>query len=191
MLETAEDLQAILAQSPLLEPVLAAWDRLALPDVWLAAGAVAQTVWNHGFGFSPTHGINDIDIVYFDADDLSEAAEADHAQRIRSLFSALGTWIDVKNEARVHLWYEEKFGAPIRPYRSVADAITTFPTTATAIGVRPEAGGLALEAPFGLTDLAALTVRANKVQITRDIYEAKIDRWQRLWPGLRIIDWED
>ncbi|WP_348627700.1 nucleotidyltransferase family protein [Rhizobium sp. S9] len=35
------------------------------------------------------NGINDIDIVYFDASDLSEEAEADHAARIRTAFSDL------------------------------------------------------------------------------------------------------
>src|SRR5690606_17633631 len=94
-------------------------------------------------------------------------------------------------EARVHLWYEARFGYPIRPYRSMEDAIRSFPTTATAVGVRPEAGGLRIFAPFGLSDLFGLTVRANPAQITRAIYEAKTSRWLALWPRLRVTPWED
>jgi hypothetical protein len=97
--------------------------------------------------------------------------------------------IDVKNEARVHLWYEAKFGYAIRPYASVADAITTFPTTATAVGLRPGPEGLAVFAPYGLADLLGLIVRPNKRQITRSIYEAKVTRWTSVWPGLKVVPW--
>ena len=190
------DLQTIVRKSPLLSPILGNWNRVALPDAWLAAGAIAQTVWNHAFGMPPTHGINDIDIVYFDGADLSEVAEAAHATRIRNLFADLPVSIDVKNEARVHLWYKEKFGSPINPYGSVEEAIATFPTTATAVGIRPAADALDICAPFdfcapfGLGDLLAPIVRANRRQITREIYERKVNRWRALWPGLRIESWD-
>jgi len=184
-------LQSIVAESPILSPFFERWEDIALPDGWLVAGAIAQTVWNHAFGLPPAHGINDIDIVYLDATDLSEDAEAAHAARLRSIFSDLPVWIDVKNEARVHLWYEAKFGYAIEPYRSVADAITTFPTTATAVGLQRRGDDLALCAPFGLSDLFETIVRPNKKQITSQIYANKVNRWVALWPGLRVIDWGD
>jgi len=184
------DLQTIVRKSPLLSPILGNWNRIALPDAWLVAGAIAQTVWNHAFGMPPTHGINDIDIVYFDGADLSEDAEAAHATRIRNLFADLPVSIDVKNEARVHLWYEEKFGSPIKPYASIEEAIATFPTTATAVGIRPAGDGLDICATFGLGDLLAPIVRANSRQITREIYERKVNRWSAFWPGLRIEGWD-
>ncbi|WP_222858711.1 nucleotidyltransferase family protein [Rhizobium mesosinicum] len=163
------------------------WNRVALLDAWLVAGAIAQTVWNHAAGFPLAHGINDIDIVYFDGNDLSEDAEAEHAARIRSAFSELGLWIDVKNEARVHLWYETKFGYPIIPYLSTADAIATFPTTATAVGLRSNNGSLEFCAPFDLADLEGI-VRPNKSQI-REIYEQKVNRWIKMWPKLHVVPW--
>ncbi|WHO71981.1 nucleotidyltransferase family protein [Rhizobium sp. BT03] len=172
-----------------MSPLLRRWHDIALPDAWLVAGAIAQTVWNHAFAFPLVHGINDIDIVYFDASDLSEEAEADHAARIQVAFSDLPIWIDVKNEARVHLWYEAKFGYPIEPYISTTDAIATFPTTATAVGIRPGDGGLELCAPFGLSDLLGGIVRANTRQITREVYERKVDRWINVWPNLTVVKW--
>jgi hypothetical protein len=184
-------LQAIVLKSPLLSPILRNWEKIALPDCWLVAGAVAQTVWNHSLGLPLTHGINDVDIVYFDAGDLSESAEAEHAFRIRSSFSDLPVWIDVKNEARVHLWYEAKFKYPIDPYTSAADAITTFPTTATAVGLQPRTDGLELCAPYGISDLLDLVVRPVKKQITREIYDNKVTRWVGLWPGLKIVGWDE
>src|SRR5688572_14189628 len=103
--------EAVLA-SPLLGPVLARWHRVGLPDCWLVAGAIAQTIWNRAHELPPTHGIRDIDITYFDADDLSGQSEAEHEARINAEFASSGVRFDVKNQARVHLWYERKFGYP-------------------------------------------------------------------------------
>ena len=159
--------------SPLLSAVLEHWDQVALPDCWLIAGALAQTFWNLAHGLSPTHGIKDVDIAYFDETDLSAQVEEAHAARINAAFAKHSIHFDVKNEARVHLWYERKFGYAIRPYASTPHAIATFPTTATSVGVHPTSSGLAFCAPFGLHDLLGLVVRANKAQITHEIYAAK------------------
>jgi uncharacterized protein len=118
-------------------------------------------------------------------------AEASHERRLRDLFQHLPIKLDVKNEARVHLWYEDRFGYAIKPYLSSADAIATFPTTATAVGVREIRGKLECCAPFGIDDLFRLVVRPNKRQITRAIYEAKVDRWRSIWPRLTFLPWEE
>ena len=186
-----EDFTRTLAASPLLSPILASWEHIGLPDCWLVAGVLAQTVWNRAHGFDVAFGISDIDLVYHDADDLSEESEAGHSRRINSLFAGLGLPFDVKNEARVHLWYEDKFGYPIKPYKSAEAAIATFPTTATAVGLRPSGDGFEVCAPLGLDDLLELTLRPNKIQITPAIYRAKIARWTALWPKLKVIDWKD
>jgi hypothetical protein len=156
----------------------------------LVAGSIAQTVWNTRFGLPVDHGISDVDLVYYDSSDLSLAAEEEHGKRTRELLADVPVWIDVKNEARVHLWYEGRFGYPIEPYRSVRDAIATFPTTATAVGMRRLDGSAEVYAPFGLVDLLNGVVRANKRQITRGIFEAKVAKWRSRWPNLTIIDWD-
>lgn len=184
-------LTSALASSALLVAVLQRWSDIALPNVWLAAGAVAQTVWNIAHRRAPEADLRDIDLVYFDGDDLSAEAELRNEARIRELFGNLGVTVDVKNEARVHLWYEAKFGSPIPPYRSVEEAITTFPTTATAVGVRSHGSRLEVYAPFGLDDLLGLVVRPNKAQITQAIYEAKVARWRACWSDLKICSWDD
>jgi uncharacterized protein len=182
-------LKSVVLASPILRPIIGAWSAISLPDCWLVAGAIAQTVWNSAFGFPPDHGLKDVDLVYFDPTDLSDIGEARHEQRIRHLFAHLPAKVDVKNEARVHRWYPEKFGNPISPYVSAQHAIATFPTTATAVGIQPGISGLSIAAPYGLSDLFGLVVRPNKVQITRAVYEAKVTRWRRLWPDLTILDW--
>jgi len=188
---TAADsrLSSLVAASPVLTTILNRWEFVALPNCWLSGSAIAQTAWNAAFGLSPEYGLADIDLVYFDDDDLSEEGEARAAERIQGLFPDLPIRIDAKNEARVHLWYEAKFGYPIPPYRSSEHAISTFPTTAGAVAIRPEAAGLSIFAPFGLHDLLSCTVRPNKAQITQAIYDAKVARWRACWPMLTIIDW--
>jgi len=184
-------LRAVIGGSPILITILNRWSSIDLPDCWLSGSAIAKTAWSAAFGLSPEYGLADIDLVYFDAADLSEEGEARKAERIRSLFPDVPLWIDAKNEARVHLWYERKFGYPIAPYQSSEQAIATFPTTAGAVAIRPERAGLSIFAPFGLSDLLNCTVRPNKVQIIRAIYEAKIERWRSRWPNLNIVDWDD
>jgi hypothetical protein len=185
-----KDFETVVLSNSLVGAVWSEWERLDLPECWLVAGCLAQTVWNKNFGFPPEYAISDLDIVYFDPDDVSAESEQRHGERIRMMFAKLPVWIDVKNEARVHLWYEEKFGYPIAPYQSVQDAIGTFPTTATAVGIRPSLETVEVYAPFGIDDLLSGTVRANTKQITREIFEAKVSKWLTLWPDLTVIPWD-
>jgi uncharacterized protein len=186
-----DDLEVALEQNKWLREILERFEEIALPDSWLVAGSIAQTIWNLGCGRSAELGLKDVDLIYFDDQDLSFDAEASHERRLRDLFRRLPIKLDVKNEARVHLWYEERFGYAIKPYLSSADAIASFPTTATAVGVRRKRGKLECSAPFGLDDLFGLVVRPNKRQITRPIYEAKVDRWRAIWPRLTFLPWEE
>jgi len=186
---TSSDLETILCGNPWLAALLDRFDSIALPDAWIVAGAVVQTVWNHRFGLLPTTGIADIDIVYFDPD-LSADAETAHAERLRVAFADLPVWLDVKNQARVHLWYQARFGVALAPYPSTAAAIATYPTTATAIGVRRVAGRFDICAPFGTDDLFAGVVRPNRALVTEDIYRKKAARWAAIWP-LTIRAWDE
>lgn len=98
--------------------------------------------------------------------------------------------MDTKNQARVHIWYRSKFGYDIQPYQSTEDAIATWPTTATAIGVHSGSRDVGVYAPFGTDDLFSLVVRANRIQITPEIYAAEVARWTDRWPSLVVLPWE-
>jgi uncharacterized protein len=99
--------------------------------------------------------------------------------------------VDVINEARVHLWYSDVFGYRIEPYTSAEEAISTFPITAGVLGICCCGDTYDIYAPLGLGDVLNNIVRPNKKQITREIYEAKLARWQPLWPNLTYVAWED
>lgn len=163
---------------------------LKLKNCYVGAGFIAQSIWNHLFGYSLTHGINDIDIVYFD-EDLSFENEDVAIKKANALFVGYPLKVNLKNQARVHLWHQDHFRYAIKPYRSAEEAINTWPTTATAIGLRlGEDKEWVVYAPFGFNDLLSKIVRANKVQITQEIYESKVKRWISYWPDLKIIPWE-
>jgi hypothetical protein len=182
-------LEEILSQQRIVATMLDRAMSLDLPDWYLGAGCITQTVWNALHGYDLTFGIKDYDLIYFDAEDLSEEAERAVEGRAIELMSDLAAKVDVTNEARVHRWYEERFRRAIDPYQSSADAIATWPTTASSVGVRRRSGTLEVCAPFGLEDLFLMIVRPNKRQVSREVYEAKAMRWGEKWPRLTVLSW--
>lgn len=184
-----EHLITIVQSSPILNHVFEKASALSIDHYYIGAGCITQTVWNHVLQLPLEHGINDIDFVYYDVD-LSPDKECKVIDRVSGQFGAVPFKLDVKNQARVHLWYEQRFGYPITPYASLEAAINSWPTTATAIGMRKNSrGDWAVYAPFGLNDLFGLIVRANKTQIKEEIYDKKVQRWTQQWPGLNVIPW--
>ena len=109
-LKTQNDLEIALRQNMWLGEILERFEEIVLPDCWLVAGAIAQTIWNLRCEQPAEFGVKDVDLIYFDEQDLSFEAEASHERRLRNLFQHLPIKLDVKNEARVHLWYEDRFG---------------------------------------------------------------------------------
>ena len=142
---------------------------LDLPDGMVFSGAVYQPVWNHLTGRAPDHGIKDYDVAYHDASDTSYEAEDVVIQRVAAQFEEpLRGLVEVRNQARVHLWFEQKFGAdePYPPLLSSADALKRFVATAFCVGVRLEADdSLSVWAPFGLEDLFAMRLRPNPLRV--------------------------
>ncbi len=182
-------LESIVRTNPVVAAVLDRLPALSLGSWYLGAGGIAGTVWNHLHGFAPTHAIKDYDIVYFDAEDLSAATETTVEAQVTELLGADRAVIDVTNQARVHTWYEQRFGRPLAPYRSVEHAIATWPTTASSIGVRREGGAFVVCAPYGLADLFSMVVRANPTLVDEPVYRAKAERWRRTWPRLTVLPW--
>lgn len=184
-----EYLQQALTSNEVAEAVLALAAELDLPGWYFGAGGVAQTVWNLRHGFEAAEGIKDYDLVYFDPGDLSAESEREIEEQVADRLSAFGVVADVHNEARVHLWYEQRFGRRLEPYGSTEEAIATWPTTASSVGVRRDRDGFVVCAPFGLSDLLGMVARPNKTIVTRDVYEEKVTRWVARWAKLRVVPW--
>ena len=164
---------------------------LNLPfEYYVGAGCITNTVWNEISGYPLEYGISDIDIVYYESDDLSPDSEKILKEQVLNRLGHFQFKLDVKNQARVHLWYENKFGFSIKPYCSLEEAIDSWPTTATALGLRLEQdGSYELYAPYGLDDLFSMVVRPNKLMITKEIFEDKAKKWNTKWPHLVTMPW--
>jgi hypothetical protein len=187
--EQLEAFEQLIQRNPVVVAILDRMSVVGLTDCWLAAGALFQTVWNVLSDRDPAAGILDYDLNYFDDTDLSWEAEDEAIAGVAEVFSGVEATIQVRNEARVHLWYEAKFGVACPPYRSTRHAISTFPNCSSCIGVRRTDGRLEVFAPFGLTDLFALRTRPNPVLAPAAVYEAKTARWLREWPQLTVLPW--
>ncbi|HXA11653.1 MAG TPA: nucleotidyltransferase family protein, partial [Mycobacterium sp.] len=100
--------------------------------------------------------------------------------------------VEVRNEARVHLWYEEHFGVPAKPFASTCDAIDHFASIVCCYGVtQSSVGELEVYAPHGYDDLFNQRVRPNPVLAPRHVYERKAARWTHEWPGLSVEPWPE
>ncbi len=188
-MKDTEQLLQILEKNKSVQLILERACKLNMPNWYLGAGGIAQTVWNVLHNFDSENGIKDYDLVYYDANDISYEAEDVFIQKGKELFKDIPVLVEIRNQARVHLWYEKHFGYPIAQLllALAEEAINTWPTTATSVGVRKNGENLEVYAPFGLDDLLGMVVRANKAQITEKIYQDKVDRWIKIWPYLKII----
>jgi hypothetical protein len=188
--EQGTQFKAALLRNETLAEVLARAVAMALPDWYLVAGCLYQTVWNVITGQQPEAGILDYDLAYFDGSDLSWAAEDAVIRAGQRLFAGLPGPVQIRNQARVHIWYEQKYGIACPPYTSAEAAIDTFEATTACLGVRVEPDGRwHVYAPFGLADVFNLVVRPNPVLAPQRVYEAKAERWRRQWPELTVLPW--
>lgn len=188
--EQIDILEQILLQNEKLKEVLTILSKSKLKNYYVAAGCINQTVFNYYHGNKLDFGIDDFDVVYFD-EDLSYEKEDETIKYVTDLLKDSSISLDIKNEARVHLWYGEKYGKNIEPYTSVEDAISSWGTSITCIGVRLENGKLIVCVPYGLNDLFSMTIRPIKKQFTEDQYQLKTAKWKSKWPLLKVLPWNN
>jgi hypothetical protein len=75
------------------------------------SGAVYQRVLNALTGRPPDYGVRDYDLGYFDASDISYDAEDAVIRRVAAAFlEPLRSTVEVRNQARVHVWFEGDTG---------------------------------------------------------------------------------
>lgn len=190
--------RAFLAAIARNRPLFALADRvreLQLPGGCLAGGCLFQTVWNALHGFEAEFGIDDYDVFYFDAADLSAKGEAETTSRVREACADLPLTLDVRNQARVHTWYPAEYGAPSPPFRDTQDGIDHFLGVCCSYGLRVGTDEApVVYAPWGYDELFDLAVRPNPRRLNDggslpDAYACKTERWRRLWPQLTILPW--
>ena len=163
---------------------------LDLPDWWIVSGAIYNQVWNHLTGRPDMYGVKDIDLFYFDPD-TSYAAEDAVIKRVIQSIPGIPP-VEVRNQARVHLWYADHFGTPCPAYENARQPIDNFACRTHCVGLKLDQDDqLSLYAPYGLDDIFGFRITPNPRLNNRATHEAKAARQLALWPELTFIPWPE
>ncbi|WP_049868466.1 nucleotidyltransferase family protein [Paenibacillus sp. D9] len=156
------------------------------PGAWLAAGYVRNLVWDRLHDYRERTPLEDADVIYYDQEHPDEAEEKAWEHRLGAGCPEL-RW-SCKNQARMHV----VSGLP--PYGDVADAMSCWPETATAVAAAMrEDGAIAVLAPHGLEDLFGLRLRPGPRLTDAGLFlrRTRSKQWLAKWPRLQLISDKD
>ena len=174
--------------SPTLMHVLTVVRAQDLPDWRVFSGAVYQTVWNALTGREPDYGVRDYDVAYFDSADIGWDAEDVVIRRVAAAFEPpLKEMVEVRNQARVHLWFESKFGESYTPLGGTDEALERFVCPAFGVAVRLEPDDrISVAAPFGLEDVFGMRLRPNPRRPQARGWERTTASAKARWPEVTV-----
>lgn len=180
--ELGQRLEEILRRAPLRMRALQIARSLALPDWAIGAGFIRAAVWDELSEFVTASAVDDIDVLYFDPQDLRPEHDAAIEERLRDIEPAL-PW-SVRNQARMHIRNGDS------PYVSTADALRFWLETPTCVAVRLDAEGhFEIMAPYGLEDLFSMSIRPTpRGQVRKAAYTARLaeKKWHERWPNVTV-----
>jgi hypothetical protein len=136
---------------------------------------------------APDYEVRDHDLGYFDASDISYEAEEVVIRWVAAAFDEpLRSVVEVRNQARVHVWFEGHFGESYTPLSCTAEALERFVSPMFAVGVRLKRDDrLHIAAPFGLADLFALRPRPNPRRFSANFSQVAAGVTRR-WPEVTV-----
>ncbi|KTC21961.1 hypothetical protein AO391_13015 [Pseudomonas marginalis ICMP 9505] len=181
---TVKTLLELAMANPVNAEIIARLPDLGVDQCMLTAGCLFQAVWNHQSDLPAAQGVKDYDVFYFDTD-LSWEAEDTVIRAADRLFQDLGVNVEVKNQARVHLWYAERFGRPYAQLHSAKQGVDRYLVAGTCIGLEVATGEV--YAPFGLDDVDQGLLRINPNHREPALFDQKARSYQTRWPWLRIV----
>lgn len=143
------------------------------PNWFVGGGVIRNIVWDYLHGYTQPTPLNDVDVAFFDPDDLSPERDRTVQEQLVNAHPDV-PW-EATNQAAVHLWYDQVFGYAVPPLKSSEEAIGTWPETVTSIGVRLLADdGLLLVAPLGLGDLFQMNLCRNPHRVSTEQFRRRI-----------------
>lgn len=191
--EQYETFISILEKNKDLMAVLDYITELKLPNFYIAAGAVFQTIWNYYDGKDLNFGIKDIDVIYYNNSNLSVEKDLEYYNMINEYVKSknFNYEVDVSNEARMHLWkIEHNQGKNVEQYKNAEDAMSKWIATVHAIGITKVNDDIKVYAPYGLSDIYSRTIRPIKHNDnSKELYNKKVASWKKRFNNLNIIEW--
>lgn len=189
MQDKESQLKQILRASPTIMTVMETCRDLKLPDWRIVSGAIYGTVFNHLTGRNSDYGIKDFDIAYFDPDTSYEAEDVWIKRVDKALPPALAPRAEVRNQARVHLWFKDRFGGDYAPLSNTDESLLRYLCFAHMIAARLEENDdITIAAPAGLEDMFNMVLRHNPERGAYDKFLEKSNSILERWPEVRIIE---
>ena len=185
-LTNEQDIIQLVKEDRWMMDILQTAKQLHLPDCWVCAGFVRSKIWDTLHGFEERTPLSDVDVVYFDTENIDESEEKKYEQQLLNMFPNV-PW-SVKNEARMHII------SNMPPFSSAVDAISKFPETATALGLKlDKQGEVVLTAPWGVQDVINLELRPTpyyeEAQEYANIYAERVQKkkWEEKWSKVKVF----
>ena len=157
-----------------------------LPNFYIAGGSITQLIWNSLLKREPLDKVKDFDIVYFDSSE--NKTEEYYETKIRAQLRHKMK-IDIKNQASVHKWYQQKFGQAIPAYLRVEQGIDSW-LSAFAIGFTLNANDdISFYAPYGLQDAFNMNIKPNKMAMSESNYIKMTTSFKERWASISVQPW--
>jgi hypothetical protein len=183
-----QDLIRLIQATPSFMSILETVRACNPPDWLVGAGAIRNLVWDHLHQYHSPTPVADIDVIFFDPQDISPERDRIIQQQLVQRLP-VANW-EATNQAAVHLWYEEVFGFSVPALHSSEEGVSTWPETATSVAVRLlSTNHIRIVAPCGLSDLFNMVLRRNPCRATKEQFGRRVHSKQILhkWPRVRII----
>ena len=182
-LKTTQDIAHIIEQDAWMMKILFLVRGLHLPDWWIGAGFVRSKVWDYLHDYQERTPLPDVDVIYFDKNNLSEEIEEKYQDTLRKSMPEV-EW-SVTNQARMHAFKGDK------PYKSAEEGLSHWVEIPTCVGAKvTDNDEVMITAPWGVEDLLGLIVRPNPhCRDNPDSFRRRMKQknWPGKWPKLKIL----
>ncbi len=185
MINNKKDLITFIEQSDFMMSVLKTAKSANLPNWFIGAGFIRDTVWDIQHNFEPQYLYKDIDLAYFDKNNCSEKNDEILSKKLKKKLDL--NW-EIVNQAYAHKYNN------VPPYNSAEDGLAHWVETATCVAAAlDENDNVVLLAPWGIDDLLKLKLiiapchQNNKYY--ENIFNKRIEdkKWLERWPKLKIV----
>ena len=172
----------LIEKNPLIKDILNALYKQG-KNLYLGGGVIRNLVWDNLHGYKYMTPLDDVDVIYYDT---MHTTKADDVAIENQLGEALPNYKwSVKNQARMHIHNGDT------PYTSLADAVSKWPETVSAMAVKLDSNGsYEFVSPYKYDDLFRMIVRPTPYcmcKLSRYRERIKNKNWKKQWQKLEIL----
>jgi uncharacterized protein len=182
------ELKKIIKENALMMSVLKDAKLANIPNWYIAGGAIRNLVFDLLHNYPQNSHLKDIDVVYFDSNNLSRKFEKEYENKLKILNPKIN-W-EVTNQANTHIFHP---GFPI--LSCCEDTFKFFSERANCVGVKLDPDDeIIVFAPYGLGDLFNLIIQpvppTPAYEMILKLYKNRIKdkKWKETWPKLKVVE---